>query len=193
MYQVIQQLWKNELEEETLIPVKDTFWRDTQKYIEKLRLNLDKASPDSLQAGLVQLELQKTKFMVKDLLLRRRMKLVKLLSEGKPETDNLSSLESKISKGAVKTFLDLEQFLDASLKGEEFTPEEQETPKKRQKSRKTTTSEPQYLFVRFKTDLPQIIGVDSKTYGPFKKEDVATLPKENALPLIKRDAVQEIE
>jgi DNA replication initiation complex subunit (GINS family) len=121
------------------------------------------------------------------------MKLVKLLSEVKSEIKNLSPLEGKIAKGAIRTFLDLEQFLDAALKGEKFTVEEQKTPKSKVKTKKAETSEPQYLFVRFKTDLPQIIGVDSKTYGPFKKEDVATLPRENALPLIKRDAVQEIE
>jgi DNA replication factor GINS len=193
VYQNIHQIWKKELEEENLLPVKDAFWRDVQKYIEKLRLNLDKASPESLQAGLVQLELKKTKFMVKDLLLSRKRKLIKSLSEGKTDTETLSPLETKISKGAVKTFLDLDQFLDASLKGEEFVPVVKETGKKQPKAKKTSSSEPQYLFVRFKTDLPQIIGVDSKTYGPFKKEDVATLPKENALPLIKRDAVHEIE
>jgi len=34
-------------------------------------------------------------------------------------------------------------------------------------------------MVVFKQDFPEFVGVDGKTYGPFKKGDIAKLPKEN--------------
>ena len=41
------------------------------------------------------------------------------------------------------------------------------------------------VLIRFLQDVSVIAGVDLKEYGPFKKEDVATLPKENADSLVK--------
>ncbi len=48
------------------------------------------------------------------------------------------------------------------------------------------------LLVRFVKDVPSIIGVDLKTRGPFLKEDVASLPFENAEGLIRQGAAVEI-
>lgn len=47
--------------------------------------------------------------------------------------------------------------------------------------------------VRFLQDIPEIVGVDLKIYGPFKKEDVASLPSPNAQALEKQGAVKGIE
>ncbi len=47
--------------------------------------------------------------------------------------------------------------------------------------------------VRFLSDFPAIIGVDLKTYGPFKAEDVATLPAENASALISQGVVKQVQ
>jgi hypothetical protein len=42
-----------------------------------------------------------------------------------------------------------------------------------------------FIVVRFLKDSDAIRGIDSKTYGPYKKGDVAALPKENASMLMK--------
>ena len=47
--------------------------------------------------------------------------------------------------------------------------------------------------LRFLRDVPAIIGADIKTYGPFKAEDVASLPVENAKVLIKQGLAEKIE
>ena len=49
------------------------------------------------------------------------------------------------------------------------------------------------IVVRFLQDIPEIVGVDMKSYGPFKKEDVASLPIPNAQALVKQGAVRGIE
>lgn len=48
---------------------------------------------------------------------------------------------------------------------------------------KVTPKEEAQLLV-FKEDVPEFVGTDMKTYGPFKKGDVAKLPEENARLLI---------
>ncbi|MBS7621824.1 hypothetical protein KEJ32_06920, partial [Candidatus Bathyarchaeota archaeon] len=48
------------------------------------------------------------------------------------------------------------------------------------------------IVLRFLKDTPTIVGLDLKTYGPFKAEDVASLPVENAEMLVKRGLAQRI-
>jgi DNA replication factor GINS len=52
---------------------------------------------------------------------------------------------------------------------------------------------PKSVLVRFVQEIPAIIGSDMNTYGPFKAEDIATLPPENARILIKQGAAMEVE
>ena len=40
------------------------------------------------------------------------------------------------------------------------------------------------VTVRFVKDIDEIMGADSEKYGPFKSEDIATIPNENAQDLI---------
>jgi DNA replication factor GINS len=43
------------------------------------------------------------------------------------------------------------------------------------------------ITVRFLTDFDQFVGADHSKYGPFKAEDVATIPNENAQALIAKN------
>jgi len=47
-------------------------------------------------------------------------------------------------------------------------------------------SEGDLVVVRFLKPLPAIMGVDMKAYGPFDPEDVANIPRQNAVNLIRR-------
>jgi len=47
--------------------------------------------------------------------------------------------------------------------------------------------------MRFLQDMEQIVGVDLKNYGPFKTEDVATIPYENASALISKKLATKIQ
>jgi DNA replication initiation complex subunit (GINS family) len=48
-------------------------------------------------------------------------------------------------------------------------------------------------MVIFKEDTPAFLGIDEKTYGPFKKGDQMTLPDENMKILLERGIVEEIK
>jgi len=48
------------------------------------------------------------------------------------------------------------------------------------------------IVIRFLKEADQILCVDSKKYGPFKAEDIATLPNENAQQLISKNTATKI-
>lgn len=48
------------------------------------------------------------------------------------------------------------------------------------------------VVVRFIKEVDQIVGADLEKYGPFKPEDIATLPYENAQALITKKAATKI-
>ena len=48
------------------------------------------------------------------------------------------------------------------------------------------------IAVRFLKEMDQIVGVDMEKYGPFKTEDIATIPYENAQALIAKDVATKI-
>ena len=47
--------------------------------------------------------------------------------------------------------------------------------------------------LRLLKEVPAVIGSDMKTYGPFKVEDVATVPAENARILVKQNLAVKLE
>ena len=49
-----------------------------------------------------------------------------------------------------------------------------------------------FIIVKFLQPTPSIMGIDLKKYGPFKEEDIAVIPFENARPLIKQNIVSEL-
>jgi DNA replication factor GINS len=49
-----------------------------------------------------------------------------------------------------------------------------------------------YIIVRFLDSMEQFVGVNMNKYGPFKKDDVAILPFENARSIIENNKVIEI-
>ncbi|HYB93035.1 MAG TPA: hypothetical protein VED00_02720, partial [archaeon] len=58
---------------------------------------------------------------------------------------------------------------------------------------KAGAEKPKRLLVRFIQPLPAIVGIDMKSYGPFKSEDIASLPTENAEALLKQKAVVRVD
>ena len=48
------------------------------------------------------------------------------------------------------------------------------------------------VTVRFVKEFDEIVGVDLEKYGPFKPEDIATIPNENAQALISNGIVLKV-
>jgi len=48
-------------------------------------------------------------------------------------------------------------------------------------------------LIVFKEDVPSFVAIDGKTYGPFKKGDIAKLPEENVKVLKEKGVVEEFK
>ena len=48
------------------------------------------------------------------------------------------------------------------------------------------------VVIRFLKEVEEIVGADLEKYGPFKTEDIATIPYENAQALIAKNAATKI-
>ena len=54
-------------------------------------------------------------------------------------------------------------------------------------------AEESLVVVRFLQDIPEIVGTDLRIYGPFKKEDVGSVPSTNATALVGQGAAKMVE
>lgn len=103
---------------------------------------------------------------------------------------------SRLEKSEVKNLLDEEKFiLDAHEQQHERTgiilsaaingkSKFLESVSQKHKTRQTV--------VRFLQDVGEIVGADLEKYGPFKTEDIASIPYENAQALIAKDAATKV-
>lgn len=56
----------------------------------------------------------------------------------------------------------------------------------------TSAKKEEHNLIVFKEDVPEFVGSDLKTYGPYKKGETAKLPEENVRLLMEKGAVEEI-
>ncbi|MEM3703874.1 MAG: hypothetical protein QXX79_05615, partial [Candidatus Bathyarchaeia archaeon] len=49
------------------------------------------------------------------------------------------------------------------------------------------------VVLRFLGEVPEIVGLDMKIYGPYRPQDVASMPVENAKILVKQGLAEKVE
>ncbi|MEJ2294380.1 MAG: hypothetical protein P8Y23_06375 [Candidatus Lokiarchaeota archaeon] len=54
-------------------------------------------------------------------------------------------------------------------------------------------TENNYIIIRFLKDTPPLVGIDLKNYGPFKENDIANMPYENAIILLNEKFAEKVE
>ncbi len=134
----------------------------------------------TVKAGLLKRELINVRRMVNEIIMTRYRKIVKILANGeKIPSDALTAEEEEIYSGVVPLADAVQSFAKNVLRG--FLPKANVEAKHRR------------AVLRFLADVPAVIGSDMKPYGPFKAEDVASLPVENANVLIKQGLAEKVE
>jgi len=189
-YQRLHQAWMKEKATAELQNINDEFLQEMRKYIQEL----NKASVDteSLTGRITQTERQHGNQMLKELTETRLEKIVRRELEGKPiDAQALTPEEQRLHAN-------LRQLLASYRDGSDLPAPESSRPQAAPKPRPEPTPPPQaadqeLTVVRFLQPLPAIMGVDMKAYGPFKPEDVASIPKQNAVNLIRRGIAKLVE
>jgi DNA replication initiation complex subunit (GINS family) len=123
--------------------------------------------------------------MLKDLNLKRLRKIVLAELDGTPIT------ATHLTPDEQHLHANLRQLLSDFTKGNQITIEPPVLVKPKLQP-VPIAREFDFIVLRFLKPLPAIMGTDLKAYGPFKPEDVASIPRENALNLIRRGLAKEV-
>jgi len=180
MYNELYEAWIREKENAGLQPLSRDFYTKLVEYMRKIRAESRMLDEKTTKAKLLGHESKSVQKMVKELVLLRHQKTVKKMLTGETIPAEILTLEEeKLIKDLAPSFESFQSLLKDIQSGRLPQLELREKPKKR--------------VLRFVKEVPAIIGADMKTYGPFKPEDVASVPIENAKILTKQGVAVEVE
>lgn len=180
-YDDLYKAWKREKESTQLQQLAKDFYGDLADYMRRLREDQQMLDEKSLTAKLVALEYTYTNRLFTELLQIRRNKIAtEILDSGSVPIEACTREEEKLVNGLTSVMDTYKKILKDRLEGKEGQVKE-------------SGVKPKKILVRFLQPLPAIVGVDMKNYGPFKQEDLALLPVENAEALLKHGVVVKVE
>ena len=163
MYNDLYEIWKRELESSELEKLPPDFYSRVTDYLRKLREESRMLDKKTVKARLLKSEMRNVKRMLRELIRTRYKKLIRKMAKGeKVSLDVLTVEEQKIYTGASPLAEAYQSFVENLLRGNVL--------------KMGVGREHKRAVLRFLRDVPAIIGADIKTYGPFKAEDVASLP-----------------
>jgi DNA replication factor GINS len=179
----LYRIWKTEKSEKTLQKLPSSFYSDVERLLSESKAAPVVPGQDRTQKVLSEKEFKILRRLATGVAETRMRKIVDaVLSRQDVATDLLTPEETDFAKQVAVHIGDRYRFIE-ELGQLGIAPEEK------------TASEPveaRLEVVRFLSDFPAIIGVDLKTYGPFKAEDLATLPIENASALVSQGVVRQV-
>ena len=178
MYNELYKAWKSEKSSEKAQPLAGDFYRRVQAYLNGLEQDSASLEAHTLQGRLTLKEKEVVTRLLRELKEARLQKLVSITKrQGDLDATSLTDEEKTLVKG-------IEDSMKAFGQGRNEPA----------RTGDAAFEEPIELsVVRFLQDIPEIVGTDLKIYGPYKKEDVGSLPNQNARALVMQGAAKEIE
>lgn len=167
-YELIRKVQREEQRQPKLTLLPENFFESVKKYLQqKKQLTLK----DNRK---VVLEIKNVERLVEDIFNRRERKILNLSiiaarTGMKPE--NLTE-EEKIFFDELTNILKKrrERMLEETLREKELV-----------------------SMIVFKVDVPAFVGIDGKTYGPFKSGDIAKIPEENMKVFVEKGMAEEFK
>jgi DNA replication initiation complex subunit (GINS family) len=177
-YDDIHAVWEKEVENEELQDLHDMKLGKMVAYLSQMRLALAHTdAKDTLKSDLLQKEAQNLEFIIKDLLMLRREKILKASLALRRPRGRMTLPEEELYNRLVRGLEKHAEFVRETMLG---TPA---ATVKRSVAGSKKEGEPEtmdYVLVRFLRPVDEpFLGLDEVVYGPFKKEDVATIPAAN--------------
>ena len=191
MYNQLYEAWRTEVNEDALGKLPPDFYVKIADYLK--RVKEEKMLPDkkSVKVSLLDREARNVSVMLEELLSARYSKLLETISQNQTlPADLLTVEEAKMC----------ESFVAFSNAYQKFTQRPSARPNQpgacptcRRRSAAEAEVSHKRVALRFTKSIPAIMGADMKSYGPFKVEDVASLPVENAKMLVKQGLAVQVE
>ncbi|MHA1697255.1 MAG: DNA replication complex subunit Gins51 [Promethearchaeota archaeon] len=178
MVELLLSTWKNEQDSRSITKLPGNLEAETRQFVETLLETLKSGSISALQMEVIEREIQMVKYLWNDIMTIRRWKINRAVKdESVIEKENLTDAELKYFSGLQEINKNYSDSIRIKTRESETTGDKLELD---------------YTLVRILKDTVAIVGLDLKTYGPFKKEDLAYLPRKNAELLEKIKAARKI-
>ena len=175
MYNDLYKAWKAEKTSQEPQPLSSDFYVKTEAYLSGLEQETTSIDDRTIKGRLALKEKEVITRLLRELKETRLRKLLAIAQNSGTINDaNLTDEERKLLKDFDRS---LQAFSSAKAESKPSTPEERV----------------ELSVVRFLQDIPEIVGTDLKMYGPYKKEDVGSLPNQNARALVMQGVAKEIE
>lgn len=176
MYSDLYKAWKAEKTTEKPQPLQSDFYQRASAYLKGLESDSAAGDARTVQSRLLIKEMEITQRLLEELKQARLHKIINSTRDGTALNANDLTQEEQV---LVTQF---NQSLSSYNEQGEKKHFDQPPPDLTELS-----------VVRFLNDVPEIVGVDLKMYGPYKKEDVGSLPNQNAQALINQGLAKEID
>jgi len=200
MYDELYQAWKAEKENSEIQLLPRNFFTRLTQYFKRLKEESRMLDDKTVRARLLLEESKNVKMLSEELIRLRYEKVLEKAKTGEPlPTEGLALEEEKLFREVGYSAEAFADFIKDVLSGKSS---DVEAPSVNMNPRLANLldEEPETIGVisrksvlRFLRSVPGIIGADMKPYGPFKPEDVASVPVENAKVLVKQGLAVEVE
>jgi len=170
----LHQVVLRETENDSILEINPDFYRNLSNFIGNLRKQEFDGVENKIKANMIEMAIELATLLMK-------IRLDKISKTAELEISHLLDEEKFIldSQEDQKERVDL--ILSAMINGKsKFL----ESLAQNHKTKK--------MVIRFLKDVDEIIGADLEKYGPFKNEDIATVPYENAQALITQNAATKV-
>ncbi len=177
-YDDIRRVWENEAKMPDLQDLDDLTVGEMGEYLANVRLALTEVPAENvLQAELYTREIENIEYMLKDLLLLRREKILRAVLEDREIKSSMTLAEEEFFNRLSRGFKGHTEFVEETLSGKVPSSQDREDISKEGADDETLG----YIVVRFTRDIDTpFMGLDERAYGPFKSGDIATIPTANA-------------
>ena len=172
-FELIRRIQREEQRSPKLTKLPENFYQNVRNYLEQKR-----AISEKMEERRASIETKNIESLVEDIFNRRERKIVtQAVNSARVglTVENLTEEEREFFNQAVDV---IKQRREKILK---------ELLEKAEEKKEMVT------LVVFKEAVPEFVGADLKSYGPFEKGDIAKLPGENVKVLIERGIAEEFK
>ena len=155
-----------ETENDSLVEIKPNFYRSLSDFIGNLRKQEFDGVENKIKDTMIEMATELTSLLI-------HIRLEKIFNSDDYEISHLLDEEKFILDSQEEQNERTEMILSATINGKSKFLESLAENHKIKK-----------VVIRFLSEVDEIVGADLEKYGPFKAEDIATIPYENAQALI---------
>lgn len=163
-----------EIENDSLLEIDPNFYRDLADFIGNLRKQEFDGVESKIKDAMIEMTTELSSLLI-------NIRLDKILHSSEIEIGYLLDEEKFILDSKEEQKERVEMIISATIHGKsKFL----ESLAQNHKTKK--------IVIRFLNEVDEIVGADLEKYGPFKPEDIATIPYENAQALIAKNIATKV-